>query len=241
MARLQLVRASERFRTRTDWVDSHSSFSFGSHYEPDNVAHGRLMVNNHEVVRSGTGYDPHPHRDAEIVTWVLSGSLVHTDSDGNSGIVHPGLAQRMSAGRGIVHSERNDAFRIESSRPEVPVEFVQMWVRPDESGGDPSYEQRAFTPADLRGGFVPIASGEDRDALITIGARATFSVAVLDPGATATVPHAPWVHVYVARGEAELEGAGALVAGDAVRLVGADPLRITGVREAEVLVWGSAA
>lgn len=240
MGRLQLISADERFRTQTDWVDSFSSFSFGPHYDPDNVAHGRLLVSNHETVRSGTGYDPHPHRDAEIVTWVLSGSLLHEDSDGNSGIVHPGLAQRMSAGSGIVHSERNDAYRIDPTRPEVAVEFVQMWVRPNESGRAPAYQQSEFDPAELRAGFVPIASGEDPDALIALGARATFWVAVLGPGSTATVPEAPWVHLYLARGSAELEGGGLLHAGDAVRLVGSDPLRITGVLEAEVLVWGSA-
>lgn len=240
MARLQLIRAADRFRTQTDWVDSHSSFSFGPHYDPDNVAHGRLLVSNHETVLSGTGYDPHPHRDAEIVTWVLSGSLLHADSDGNSGIVHPGLAQRMSAGSGIVHSERNDAYRIDPTRAKTPVEFVQMWVRPNESGDVPSYQQREFDPTDLRTGFVPIASGEDPEAVISLGARATFSVAVLDPGATATVPEAPWVHLYLARGTADLEGVGRLHAGDAVRLVGSDPLRVSGVDEAEVLVWGSA-
>lgn len=240
MGRLQLIRADERFRTHTDWVDSFSSFSFGPHYEPANVAHGRLLVSNHETVLSGTGYDPHPHRDAEIVTWILSGSLLHEDSDGNSGIVHPGLAQRMSAGSGILHSERNDAYRIDPTRAKAPVEFVQMWVRPNESGSTPTYQQREFDPADLRAGFVPIASGEDPEALIALGARATFSVAVLEPGSAATVPEAPWVHLYVARGTADLEGAGTLHAGDAVRLVGVDPLRITGVEEAEVLVWGSA-
>ena len=96
--------------TRTDWATTRHSFSFGEHYDPDNVAFGPLLVNNDDQVRSGAGYADHPHADAEIVTWVLSGSLVHADSTGHRGLVYPGLAQRMSAGSGIVHAERNDAY-----------------------------------------------------------------------------------------------------------------------------------
>ena len=104
-------RTDDRFKTRIDWLDSKHSFSFGHHRDPDNTHHGLLLVSNDDVVLPGAGFDTHPHRDMEIVTWVLKGSLVHQDSEGNTGVLYPGLAQRMSAGTGILHSERNDSWR----------------------------------------------------------------------------------------------------------------------------------
>jgi quercetin 2,3-dioxygenase len=104
----EIRRADQRFRTRTEWLDSRHSFSFGPHYDPANTHFGLLMVSNEDVVTAGTGFDTHQHRDMEIVTWVLSGALVHADSTGHSGMIHPGVAQRMSAGSGILHSEKSD-------------------------------------------------------------------------------------------------------------------------------------
>ena len=127
-------RAEDRFATRTDWLDSHHSFSFGRHYDVSNTHFGLLLVNNDDIVTPGAGFETHPHRDMEIVTWVLRGRLVHQDSQGHNGVIYPGLAQRMSAGRGILHSEKNDAWRL-TGGPEhdEPVRFVQMWVTPDEA------------------------------------------------------------------------------------------------------------
>ena len=110
-----IQRASDRFATEVSWLDSHHCFSFGPHYDPTNTHFGLLLVSNDDVVAAGTGFDTHPHRDMEIVTWVLSGSLVHQDSEGNNGVIYPGLAQRMSAGRGILHSEKNDSWRVTGS------------------------------------------------------------------------------------------------------------------------------
>src|SRR5918997_1517424 len=109
---VEIRRADDRAKTKIAWLDSKHSFSFGEHYEPNNTHHGLLLVNNDDIVKPGTGFDTHPHRDMEIVTWVLRGSLVHQDSTGHSGIIYPGLAQRMSAGRGILHSEKNDSWRL---------------------------------------------------------------------------------------------------------------------------------
>jgi redox-sensitive bicupin YhaK (pirin superfamily) len=234
--------ASQRFSTSGEGLESRHSFSFGQHYAPDNVGHGRLMVNNDELVSTGAGFGDHPHRDAEIITWVLSGSLVHEDSFGNRGEVYPGLAQRMSAGRGIVHSERNDAFRLDPTRAVQPVHFVQMWVRPDEAGGEPSYLQQELSLADLATGWLPVASGQERDAVVTLGAReSTLWVTVLAPGVTRQLPSAPFVHVYVARGDVELESAGLLMTGDSVRITGDAALKVRGRSEAELLVWAMAA
>jgi hypothetical protein len=160
--RTDVRRAGDRDATRVDWLDSKHSFSFGPHYDPANTHHGLLLVSNDDVVDPGTGFDTHPHRDMEIVTWVLEGSLVHQDSTGHHGVIYPGLAQRMSAGTGILHSEKNDSWRLEGAEHTDPVHFVQMWVVPDESGTVPGYEQLEIDDALLSGGLVPVASGMDR-------------------------------------------------------------------------------
>src|SRR6201987_639598 len=126
-------RADERHKTRLGGLDSKHGFSFGSQYDPDNTHHGLLLVNNDDIVKPGMGFETHPHQDMEIVTWVLRGSLVHQDSEGHSGVIYPGLAQRMSAGTGILHSEKNDSWRLVGAKHEDPVHFVQMWVVPDEA------------------------------------------------------------------------------------------------------------
>src|SRR4051812_35477752 len=159
---LDVRRADDRFATKISWLDSKHSFSFGSHYDDANTHHGLLLVNNDDHVQPGTGFETHPHRDMEIVTWVLRGSLVHQDSTGHAGIIYPGLAQRMSAGAGILHSEKNDSWRIEGDQHTDPVHFVQMWVVPDEQGIEPGYEQLEIDGELLSGGLVPVASGMDK-------------------------------------------------------------------------------
>jgi quercetin 2,3-dioxygenase len=226
--------AADRFSTETGWLESYHSFSFGPHLDPANTSFGLLLVHNDEVVAPGTGFDTHPHRDLEIVTWVLRGSLVHQDSEGNSGLVYPGLAQRMSAGRGIRHSEKNDAGE--------PVRYVQMWVQPDEPDLTPSYQQSEVDDRLRTGELVPIASGLPEHAgtaAIRINQKnAGLYVARLRPGATVTLPVAPYVHLFVALGAVALEGAGDLGTADAARVVDADGRRLTaGPDGAEVLVW----
>ena len=156
---IDVRRAADRFATRIPWLDSHHSFSFGGHYDPANTHHGLLLVNNDDIVAPGTGFETHPHRDMEIVTWVLRGSLVHQDSTGHAGVIYPGLAQRMSAGTGILHSEKNDAWRLAGEQHTDPVHFVQMWVVPDEDGIEPGYAQREIDAELLSGALVPVASG----------------------------------------------------------------------------------
>ena len=234
-------RAAERYRTGIDWLDSRHSFSFGRHYDPANTSHGLLLVNNDDVVRAGSGFETHPHRDMEIVTWVLQGSLVHQDSTGHSGVIYPGLAQRMSAGSGILHSEKNDSWRLQGERHTDPVRFVQMWVVPDDAGGAPGYEQREVADELLRGGLLPVASGmarHDGETAIRIANRhAAMHAARLQPGQSVQLPDAPFLHLYVPRGEVDVEGAGALAEGDAVRFTGVGGQRLTATSSAEVLLW----
>ena len=234
-------RAEQRFTSDFGWLDSKHSFSFGHHHDPANPHHGLLLVNNADVVDPGTGFETHPHRDMEIVTWVLQGSLVHQDSTGHNGVIYPGLAQRMSAGSGILHSEKNDSWRLEGEQHRDPVHFVQMWVLPDESGITPGYEQLEIDDALLSGGLVPVASGMDKhdgEAAIRIRNRyAALYAARLQPGQSVELPEAPFLHLFVPRGSVTLEGAGALATGDAVRFTATGGQRVTATEPAEILVW----
>lgn len=231
-ATTQIRRAAVRAVTTTPWLTSRHSFSFGDHYDPDNTHYGLLLVNNDDIVSPGTGFDTHPHRDMEIVTWVLRGELSHRDSTGNHGVIYPGLAQRMSAGSGILHSERNDS-------PSEPVHFVQMWVVPDEAGIDPSYQQQEIDQELLDGNLVPIASGRPgHDAAITLHNRnAALHGARLGAGAAVSLPQAPYLHVFLARGRVGVEGIGDLNEGDAVRLTDAGGRRVAASGPSELLIW----
>jgi redox-sensitive bicupin YhaK (pirin superfamily) len=238
---VDIRRATDRMRTRTSWLDSHHSFSFGPHYDPRNTHHGLLLVNNDDVVAPGTGFETHPHRDMEIVTWVLRGSLVHQDSTGHSGVIYPGLAQRMSAGTGILHSEKNDSWTLGEAGHRDPVHFIQMWVVPDAAGARPGYQQLEISDEALRGGLVPVASGRPAhrdEAAIRIGQRdAALHAARLEAGQVVRLPDAPYLHLFVADGSVVLEGAGALQTGDAARLTAAGGRDVTAAGAAEILVW----
>jgi redox-sensitive bicupin YhaK (pirin superfamily) len=226
-------RDDERFLTSIDWLHSRHSFSFANHHDPGNTHHGLLIVSNDDIIQPTTGFSTHPHQDMEIVTWVLEGELEHKDSEGHTGIIYPGLAQRMSAGTGIWHSEMNPVN-------DKPVRLVQMWVLPDTDRIRPAYQQLDIS-ADLnRGGLIPVASGQDHDAAISIRQKdAVLWAGRLKPGETVAVPDAAYVHVYVARGGATLDGAGQLNEGDAVRLTGAGALSLAASTAdgAEVLIW----
>ena len=178
---LDIRRGAERSRTELPWLDSNHSFSYGLRDDPSNVHHGVLLVNNDDTVRAGSGFGTHPHQDMEIVTWVLTGSLVHQDSEGHCGVIYPGLAQRMSAGTGILHSEKNDSWRLSGGLAHSePVRFVQMWVPPDEPGITPGYEQIEVDNQLLSGGLVPVASGM---ASMTAG---------VPYGSRTDTPHCTW-------------------------------------------------
>lgn len=234
-------RAQDRFTSQFGWLDSKHSFSFGHHFDRANTHHGLLLVNNDDVVDAGTGFDTHPHRDMEIVTWVLEGSLVHQDSTGHNGIIYPGLAQRMSAGRGIMHSEKNDSWRLSGDTHRDPVHFIQMWVVPDEQGITPGYEQLEIDHELLSGGLVPVASGMDKhdgESAIRIKNRyAALHAARLQPGQVVELPEAPFLHLFVPRGAVTLESAGPLATGDAVRFTATGGQKVTATEPAEILVW----
>jgi quercetin 2,3-dioxygenase len=239
---VSIRRAADRFATEIPWLDSHHSFSFGSHWDPANTHFGLLLVSNDDRVQAGTGFDTHPHRDMEIITWVLSGSLVHQDSEGHNGVIYPGLAQRMSAGTGIFHSEKNDAWKLTGGPAHSdPVRFIQMWVVPDEEGIEPGYEQSEIQDDLLKGGLVLVASGmaghRDHAAIRINQHSAALYAARMDDAATVVLPDAPYVHLFVARGSVDLEGSGKLDEGDAARLTSAEGEMVTATGDTEILVW----
>lgn len=232
---IAIQRAADRFHTDIDWLDSKHSFNFGGHYREGEGGHGLLLVNNDDKVAAGGGFGTHAHRDMEIVTWVLEGKLEHQDSEGNNGVLYPGLAQRMSAGRGIRHSEMN-------ASDSEPVHFVQMWVLPDTAGVDPGYEQRDVNEALATGRLVPIASGKGHEGAVTLHQRdAVLWGARLPAGATVDLPTDEHVHAFVALGDGSLSDGAALAAGDAARITGRQDVQFTaGPQGAELLVWATA-
>ena len=231
-------RSADRFTTvapaRPDaaagWAVTRHSFSFGEHYDPDNVGFGPLVALNDETVRAGEGYPEHTHRDVEIVSWVLSGTLVHVDTTGAEHEVPPGSVQRLSAGSGVRHTE--------GAGPAGPVRFVQTWVRPDRAGHPPAYAATTFDPADLARGWVLVASGSDPAAAVALGTGgATLWVARLPPGESRRLPGAASAYAFLARGRLHVEPGETLDEGDALAVTGATPLSLTALEPAELLVW----
>ncbi|MFC5492174.1 pirin family protein [Nocardioides caricicola] len=217
----EIRRGTERHLTRTRGYFTRHSFSFGDQYDPENVRFGPLVCHDDHHLASGVGFDEHPHRDLDIVTWVLSGSLHHTDSFGHSAVVRPGEVQVLSAGSGVTHSE--------IAGPEGPARFVQAWLVPDELGAEPSY---SVTPVDLVPGELTLAT--------TVGS-ARFLVARLGPGDTVVLPDEPLQHVYVAGGALRRSSlAEPLSDGDAFRITGHPGLEVTAAVPTELLVWAFA-
>lgn len=232
---VEIRNAASRGETQIGWLDSKHSFSFGSYVDRSNTGHGLLLVNNDDRVAPATGFGTHGHADMEIITWVLSGEVEHADTLGNHGIIGPGLAQRMSAGTGIRHSEHNPS-------PDVEAHFVQMWVLPDTQGIEPGYEQQEVGHLLDEGGLVAIAGGPESGAVIRINQRdAVMYAGRLKAGESCPIPVAAHVHLFVALGSASFDGSQPLEEGDAVRLTDEGSHALTaGPAGAEVIVWATA-
>ncbi|MFG2357740.1 pirin family protein [Streptomyces sp. NPDC048521] len=213
---MDVRRADERYRggDPESGIASRHAFSFGPHYDPDNLRFGALIACNEERLAPGAGFDEHPHSHTEIVTWVVEGELTHRDSTGHETTVRPGDLQHLSAAAGVRHVERNDAG--------APLTFVQIWLAPLTPGGTPSY---ALVPgiADSTPYAVPAAG-------------ALLHVRRLAPGERAAVPDAAYVYAHVVRGDVRLAGED-LRPGDSARITGATDLQVEGVTAAELLLW----
>jgi quercetin 2,3-dioxygenase len=224
-------KAEERGQTRIDWLESYHSFSFAEYYDPAHMGFRTLRVINDDRIAAGGGFGTHPHRDMEIVTYVVSGALEHKDSLGNGSTIRPGDAQRMSAGTGIRHSEYNH------SRSE-PVHLLQIWILPERAGLPPGYEQRTFAPADLRGTLRLIASRQGAEGAVTVHQDVALYAGRLAPRENASLSLKPGRHawVQVARGSIDLNGT-PLADGDGAAVSAEQRLEVAAQTDAEVLAF----
>src|ERR1035438_8088184 len=224
-------KASERGNSRLNWLDGRHTFSFNQYYDPAWMGFRTLRVINDDRIAPKGGFGTHPHRDMEIVTWVLDGVLRHKDSTGSEGEIRPGEAQRMSAGTGVFHSEFNGSTS-------EPLHLLQIWIEPAQQDTAPSYEQKAFTEAERRNRLRLIASPDGRDGSVTIGQDASIYNGLLDLGAAVELLVAPsraaWVQV--AKGAVTVNGLN-LGEGDGAALSDETAVRITAREPTEVLVF----
>ncbi|MCC2099846.1 MAG: pirin family protein [Hyphomicrobiales bacterium] len=218
---LTLRRAADRGRADFGWLDSRHSFSFGEYYDPAHMGFGPLRVINDDRVAGGGGFPTHPHRDMEIVSYVLEGALAHKDSLGTGSVIKPGDVQRMSAGTGIAHSEFN------ASRTD-PVHFLQIWFLPERRGLTPGYEQKNFDADSKRDQLRLVASPDGRDGSVTIRSDASLYVSLL--GKDATVSH----QVAAGRGLWLQVARGSVAVGD-ITLAEGDGLQVTNERALEIV------
>jgi len=232
---LKIRQSQERGYADHGWLKSLHSFSFAAYYDPQHMGWGNLRVINEDWIAVGKGFGTHGHRDMEIITYVLSGSLAHKDSMGNVKAIAPGEVQRMSAGTGVQHSEFNHA-------PNDTTHLLQIWIEPNVTGITPSYEQKTFADAEKRGRLRLLASNDGAQGSVTIHADARLYAALLDGAETATLPLKPTrkSYVHLVRGELDVNGQ-KLNPGDAALLADESKLILSGGKDAEVLVFDLAA
>jgi quercetin 2,3-dioxygenase len=225
---VQIRPSEERGHNEISWLNTRFTFSFDQYYDPAHVQFRSLRVLNEDTVAPGQGFGMHPHRDMEILTWVLEGALQHRDSMGNSGVIRPGELQHMSAGAGVMHSEFNASAKD-------PVHLLQIWILPERRGLKPSYEQLAFSDADLRNQFALVAGPK---APLTIHQDANLYIARLSEGAKAVQSLAPGRHawVQVAKGSMVANGK-ELSAGDGAAISNETEIRVEAAKPSEVLLF----
>ncbi|MGE5194518.1 MAG: pirin family protein [Deltaproteobacteria bacterium] len=223
--------AASRGRTAIDWLDSWHTFSFGDYRDPKWRGFRSLRVINDDRIAPLGGFDTHPHRDMEIITWVLSGALEHRDSLGNGSVIRPGDMQRMTAGTGILHSEFNPS-------PNEPVHLLQIWLFPDRKGLAPGYEQRAFAQAELHNALRLVGSQDGRYGSVTIHQDADVYSATLEAGRSVRHEVSAGRHawVQVARGSVDLNGR-ELATGDGVAVTDERSLEIAGRDASEIVLF----
>lgn len=231
---LTIRKSAERGHANFGWLDSRHTFSFGHYHDPKHMGFGPLRVINDDRVAAGGGFSAHPHRDMEIISYVLDGALEHKDSLGTGSIIRPGDVQRMSAGSGVRHSEFN-ASSVE------PVHFLQIWIIPEQTGLEPSYEQKSFASSDKRGQLRLIGSRDARHGSVRIHQDVDLYATMLSSGESVSheivAGRRGWVQV--ASGTAKLNGT-ALAEGDGVAVGASDVLHLQGIDDAEVLLFDMA-
>jgi redox-sensitive bicupin YhaK (pirin superfamily) len=228
---ITLRKSQDRGYADHGWLKSFHSFSFADYHDPDHMGFGNLRVINEDRIAPGTGFGTHGHRDMEIVSYVLDGALAHKDSIGNGAAIVPGEVQRMTAGRGIAHSEYNHAAH-------KTTHFLQIWIAPERAGLQPGYEQKAFSAEDKRGRLRLVAAPDGREGAVKLNADASIRAGLFDGDERAelALDANRLTYVHVARGSASVNDH-ALQAGDAAKLVGESRLVIDRGDHAEVLVF----
>ena len=228
---ITLRRSHERGYADHGWLKSFHSFSFAGYHDPAHMGYGNLRVINEDRIEPGTGFGTHGHRDMEIISYVLSGALAHQDNMGNGTAIRPGDVQRMSAGRGVMHSEFNHS-------PDGQTHFLQIWIEPAQRGIDPGYEQKNFDEAHKRGRLCLVASPEGTEGSVTLHADARLYAGLFDGDETTRrlLDTDRKTYVHLVRGQLQVNGH-ALQAGDAAKLNGEDWLELAQGRQAEVLVF----
>ena len=228
---ITLRKSADRGHADHGWLKSQHSFSFADYHDPAHMGFGNLRVINEDRIAPGTGFGTHGHRDMEIVSYVLDGALAHRDNIGNGATIVPGDVQRMSAGRGVMHSEFNAAR-------DASTHFLQIWILPSKQGIDPGYEQKAFADADKRGRLRLLASPDGRDGSLTVHADASLYAGLFDGAEQTSLALAPGRlgYVHVARGTL-LVNSQTLAAGDAALLRGEPRVELAGGSAADVLVF----
>ena len=227
----EIRRSDERGYADHGWLRSYHSFSFADYFDPAHVEFGPLRVINEDRVVPGAGFGTHGHRDMEIISYVLEGELAHKDSTGTSSVIRPGDVQRMSAGRGVMHSEFNHSH-------EKPVHFLQIWIQPNVRGIAPEYEEKHFDAQEKRGRLRLIASHDGADGSVRLHQDVRVYAGLFDGSEAGglTVTRGRRLYVHVARGSVAANGE-RLAAGDALKLTGVTELRLGDGVEAEVLVF----
>lgn len=225
---IQIRPSDERGHAQLGWLDSRFTFSFADYYDPEYLQFRSLRVINEDRIAPGQGFGMHPHRDMEIITYVLDGAIEHRDSMGNHGVIRPGEIQKMSAGTGVMHSEFNPS-QSQSTH------LLQIWIMPEKRGIKPDYEEHKFTPGELNGQFQPIAG---RNGTVSIQQDADLLAAKLKPGEKATHELAPGRHAWlqVARGAGKVNGV-AVKAGDGVAISDEPSVRFEPTEQSEVLLF----
>ena len=228
---MERINADSRGTFKNEWLDSRHSFSFGEYYDPKRMGFSTLRVINEDWVAANGGFPMHGHRDMEIVTYVMEGALSHKDSLGNGSTIRPGDVQRMSAGRGILHSEFNHAA-------DETVHLLQIWLLPKFSGIQPNYAQAYFPLAERQGKLQLVVSEDGRDGSLSMNTDANLYASILDSGSEVTylVPAGRAAYIHVARGTLILNGT-ILQAGDAIATRATGALTLTTHSTAEVLVF----
>ena len=228
---ITIRKSADRGHAKIDWLESRHTFSFGDYYDPAFESFGPLRVINEDWIKGGAGFPPHPHRDMEIVTYILDGAIAHKDNSGGGGTIRPGEIQRMSAGTGIVHAEFN-------ASAERPCHLLQIWIMPSKQGIEPGYEQKTIDPKAVANHFSRIAGPDPQAHEVRLVQDAEIWAARLDEGVEAIHPLAQgrkaWLQLI--KGEVKL-GGDVLKAGDAAAITDQEKIAIRSLSPAEVLLF----